>query len=353
MGIRNMGWNEWLQLDSDYKKTYSIRLRRTNDQGELATGTLPGFRPQAMESLSEMCSYLAAKYPDLFKVTRASYDAAIPESYGDSLVGDEGGAVRTIQNMITGDFWDFDELDKIDSGWNPMRIAGLLQQDDLGLMIEGSNGEYYLQGGSICTAGFWRLEDKLGRSMDEIHTHGVVPGWKNKLKFSMERFFQKMKVDKPVERNNYFFQIDDQVDWSTKTNGPETIFDQGAKAPVPELLSESSDPSWQAPVPTTDPTEVWFRTERQALRRMPKTGCILITIRTYFHRVADIATEPGVPGRMASAIRSWPEEVAKYKGGDLYTPVLLPYLDDLHAKQLAAGEAMLEAVDADSEKYPF
>ena len=47
------------------------------------------------------------------------------------------------------------------------------------------------------------MEDKIGRSLDAIHSegHGVV-GWKDKLKNSMERFFIRLKVDKPVERNN-------------------------------------------------------------------------------------------------------------------------------------------------------
>lgn len=101
-----------------------------------------------------------------------------------------------------------------------------------------------------------------------------MPGWKDKLKFSMERFFQKLKVDKPVQRNNvsppspltspppyptdgpvflpqYFFQIDDQLAWSSNTNGPEEIFHQGEKGPVAELLKASEDPTWKAPAPTS------------------------------------------------------------------------------------------------------
>lgn len=77
-----------------------------------------------MECLSEIASFVAARYPQLFEVTRAVYDAAKPETHGDSLVGDAGGAVRTVRNLITGEFWDFDQLDREDPGWNPMRIAG-------------------------------------------------------------------------------------------------------------------------------------------------------------------------------------------------------------------------------------
>lgn len=58
-------------------------------------------------------------------------------------------------------------------------------------MLEGKDGVYYLRSGSILTAGkhkhsfqspathlhlgFWRLEDKLGMSLDDIHLSGNVP----------------------------------------------------------------------------------------------------------------------------------------------------------------------------------
>lgn len=82
----------------------------------------------------------------------------------------------------------------------------MLQQDDLAVMVEDGNGEYRFQAGSICTAGkwmrlsmialyakaertgFWRLEDKIGYTLHEIHTRGKVPQFETKLKFSMERW---------------------------------------------------------------------------------------------------------------------------------------------------------------------
>lgn len=48
-------------------------------------------------------------------------------------------------------------------------------QDDLALMIEGEDGRYYFQAGAICVAGFWRMQDKIGLPLDEIHTNGNVP----------------------------------------------------------------------------------------------------------------------------------------------------------------------------------
>ena len=66
-------------------------------------------------------------------------------------------------------------------------------QDDLAILVEGSDGRYYFQAGAIvvpgtsklerqvsCAAthklsGIWRLEDKAGMPIDEIHESGHVP----------------------------------------------------------------------------------------------------------------------------------------------------------------------------------
>lgn len=37
----------------------------------------------------------------------------------------------------------------------------------------------------------------------------------------------------------------------------------------------------------------------------------------------------------------------------MYASILLPYLDDLHNRQVELGTAMVDAVDVDSAKYPF
>ena len=57
-------------------------------------------------------------------------------------------------------------------------------QDDLAIMIERSDGMYYLLAGAIILPGFWRLEDKFGMVLSEIHTSGDVPQFREKLEVS-------------------------------------------------------------------------------------------------------------------------------------------------------------------------
>ena len=87
------------------------------------------------------------------------------------------------------------------------------------------------------------------------------------------------------------------------------------------------------------------------LLRLPRSGGVVFTIRTYFLPITEICKEPYVPGRLASAIRSWGDDVSRYKGKDRYGDALLAYLDEKHAEQVAAG---LDLEREEEERvYPF
>lgn len=81
----------------------------------------------------------------MIKVTRVHDRGGLGE--GDSIVGKDGGRVKTVEILPTGDKWDLDVDD-------PMLVAGLLAED-LAIMVEGSDGQYYLRAGAICIPGWW------------------------------------------------------------------------------------------------------------------------------------------------------------------------------------------------------
>jgi hypothetical protein len=95
----------------------------------------------------------------------------------------------------------------------------------------------------------------------------------------------------------------------------------------------------------------YFRSERQSLRRLPRSGGVVFTIRTYFHPITEICEEPYVPGRLASAVRSWGDDVSKYKGKDRYEDVLLEYLDGKHREQVEAGLDLSK--EEETHAYPY
>ena len=234
-------------------------------------------------------------------------------------------------NRLTGEAFDVAARPLAE---DPMQLAARMVQDDLAIMFERADGQYYLLAGAILLAGFWRLEDKFGMPLSEIHTSGDVPGFRAKLEKGMMNFFRRVRPDAPVLRNNYFIQVDDDLAWSRS------------------IGSEDADGiGWFTAEKNKAIEHHWFRSERQSLRRLPRSGGVVFTIRTYFHPIKEIAAEPGVPGRLASAVRSWGDDVSKYKGRERYQDVLLEYLDSKHKEQVESG-VFVEDEEREST-YPF
>lgn len=347
MGIRTMPWSEWIELDSTYSHWQRVRKFRVRTRGHDAVRVLPAREDEsvkvqggawaAKELVYELAEYLPRRYPSSFRITRLPSGVPAPSIGGVSLAWGQQQPVQTIEAVETREKFDLgvlEGLDGVEMGEEAMRIITGLIQEDVALMIEGTDGKYYFQGGAICIPGFWRMRDKIGMALDDIHISGNVPRFKEKLQTSMEKFFRRMPVDKPVIRNNYFMQVckpsahvadkDDELrldveeesidpeelGWSESTNGPEDSFLHGH--------GHSAQPA-----PYLAPSTIRLRSERQTLRRLPRTGAIVFGIRTYLFKIEELARERGVADRLASAIRSWPDDVGVYKGRKMYSEMPL------------------------------
>ena len=82
-----------------------------------------------------------------------------------------------LRNLATGEVFDVQRLERNGEREDPMALCARLVQDDLAIMMEGADGQYYLLAGAILLPGFWRLQDKFGMGLSEIHTSGDVPGY--------------------------------------------------------------------------------------------------------------------------------------------------------------------------------
>lgn len=308
MGLRSIHPHEWIELDSQFPKFHADKAARIHERGKKCISTHPDAFAGAIELLEELSNYLPARYPSLFKRTPVGID----------------------------NLWSRESFNIVERPLqeDPMAICARLVQDDLALMIEQPDGQYRLLAGAILLAGFWRLSDKFGMTLSNIHTSGDVPHFREKLETGMVKFFQRLKCDTFYGRNNYFLQVDDSLPWS-------------------HSIGKEDDPvvSWGTTEKNRAIEHHWFRSERQSLRRLPKSGAICFTVRTYFLPVTEMAQEDYVPGRLASAIRSWDERVSNYKGREKYGNVLLEFLDKKHEEQLRSG------LDTDKEnevrKYPW
>ena len=295
MGLRSLpSWDDWIELDNHYPRFHADKARRIRERAEKCCKTAPEAYDGAMELLEEFCAYLPERYPSLYRKTDVGMD-----------------------NLWSGESFNILERPLKE---DPMQMCARMVQDDLAIMFEKPDGQYYLLAGAIHLAGFWRLEDKFGMPLSEIHTSGDVPQFKEKLEKGMMNFFRRVQPSDAVLRNNYFLQVDEDLAWSY------SIGDE-----------DSSEVAWSTAEKNKAIDHHYFRSERQSLRRLPRSGGVVFTIRTYFHPVTEIAEELYVPGRLASAVRSWGDDVSRYKGKERYQDVLLEFLDRKHTEQVANG----------------
>lgn len=298
MGLRSLKLEDWIELDNHFPRFHADKTRRIAERGAKLCRTAPEAYPAAVELLEELSEYLPARYPSLYKRTAVG-----------------------LENLWSGEKFDIVARPLAE---DPMQMCARLIQDDLAIMIEKPDGQYYFLAGCIVLPGFWRLGDKFGMPLSEIHTSGDVPQYREKLEKGMMNLFRRLKPEEMVGRHNYFFQVDDDLGWSWSV-GSEDAGAHGHTA------------GWDAAEAGRAIDHHHFRSERQTLRRLPKSGGVVFTIRTYFHKIREIAEEDYVPGRLASAVRSWGDDVSRYKGKERYADILLEFLDKKHEEQVARG----------------
>ena len=115
-------------------------------------------------------------------------------------------------------------------------------------MAPGDTG-YTLEAASLCFPSRWRLIDKIGKRMVDIHS--PVPDYENKLARPVDRFFDKLDINKPVWR----------VNWSL-TDDPD-LYQPIRKTSTDYSRNINSKNAGDL---------IFLRCERQTLRRLPHTG---------------------------------------------------------------------------------
>jgi dimethylamine monooxygenase subunit A len=141
--------------------------------------------------------------------------------------------------------------------------------------------------------------------------HAPVAHYAEELGGRVDRFFDRLAPGKPVRRRNLSL-------W------PACLL----WVPTSRIDGELWDP------PSNDPAVpgLWLRSERQTLRRLPRSGAILFTIRVQMAALAALADRPDRAGDLAMWLRS--------PGGESRRRELGPRLEhDLHWLDAVAGTA--------------
>lgn len=165
-----------------------------------------------------------------------------------------------------------------------LAAVAVAQGDDLCLLAP--DGAWTLVAGAVLFPSHWRLADKLGRPLAEVH--GPVPGYPDA---RVDRFLDRLRPGQAVWRRNLLVHRDGEL---------------------------------HAPEPRTDdvpPERWWLRSERQTLRLLPRTGGVLFTIRTDTTPLASL--DPATRRALADRLEALPPAWAPYAGVGAHLPGLV------------------------------
>jgi hypothetical protein len=279
MGLMALKPADWIEIDSRYASEIALRKRLLDERRSDVLAALPGSDAACHEVLGQLAGFLPERFPERFERT------------GSELV-----------NRQTGERWTVDG-DVPD----PLEIAGRLVQEDLCILQE-VGGELRLTAGVLCFPNRWRLADKLGRPMQAIHA--PVPSYAERLGKPVDRFIGMLAPERPVWRLN----------WSL-TDDPALFqpVGHGRRDTDPGITRENAG------------VRITLRVERQTLRRLPRTGAVLFTIRTHQRPLEALAARPQELDRLAKAVRGLPEDTARYKSIAPFRDALLAYLTEVTA----------------------
>lgn len=127
-----------------------------------------------------------------------------------------------------------------------------------------------------------------------------------KLQPSLTRFFRRLSPNAPVERKNWFIQVLPPTSAPTPSRLEELAWAEGTYGSE-NMLGKAPGPAPPEPLPD----RMRLRVERQTLRRLPRSGAIVFTIRVYMTPLMELG--PGEAGRLAAAIRGVREQEAAYR----------------------------------------
>jgi dimethylamine monooxygenase subunit A len=279
MGLLALPAEQWIEIGEDYAAQLGEKRKLFAARHGDVLQALPEAEAASAEALALLLDHLRTYHSERF-----AFD-------GDKL-----------RNLATDE-----DFDLAHSPLHPLEQAGRLIQEDFCILQpdEAGRGDTYrLTAGAVCFPSNWKLSDKIGRALADVH--GPVPGYAEKLGAPVDRFFKNLAAGTIMARANWLlhatpelFQAGHKLDAAT------------AAAITPENAGE----------------KLWLRVERQTLRRLPQSGAVLFTIRTHITQLCDAIRDTSSALALALAVRTMPHDFAHYRSMDAFRAVLLEWLE--------------------------
>lgn len=259
IGLKPLDANDWIDADERLAADLAEKDRLADTRWDEVFAAEPDTEAAQAEVLALLVAHLPARFPQLYR--RAG---------GEMLV-----AGRHVP------------LDASPALWTAARLV----QEDLVLMRHGATG-WRLAAASLCFPSSWRLAEKFGRPIHEIHQ--PVPGFGGGTRNAelIARMFDKLRAETPVIRWNW--SVYGEAELFHPHNSPPRRFGPGERA-----------------------EHVFLRVERQTLRRLAHSRDILFSIRIIvdpLERLERHSDAARIAAALIEQLLSFNAEQLDYKG---------------------------------------
>lgn len=271
MGLMPLREPYWLELDGDLAAHLAEKRALLASRHDEVFAARPECDAAAGELLALLAQHLPLHHAQLFRRDGAR-----------------------LANLVTGEAWDVAR-----PALHALDLCGRLVQEDF-CLLQRDGDRHILTGASLCAPARWRLGDKIGRALGEIHA--PVAGYDAALARPVDRFFDHVKPGRLVWRMN----------WGV-VDSPARF--QPVRPPAPKPITAAAAGE-----------RLWLRVERQTLRKLRETAAVVFTIHTHITRLDRAIATPAAAADLASAIAAMPLEMQRYKHIAPFAPALLAWL---------------------------
>ncbi|KAJ0385884.1 hypothetical protein COL922a_005475 [Colletotrichum nupharicola] len=285
MSLTKMDTDFWIELENTYHERIAQRQELYAKHGNAVLDSLPGCELACKELMEMVLQFVCTRYPNQFQVKDGVLFNRILNTETD---------LKTTEPLIV-------LLNNI--------------PEDFGIMLrDHETGRYFLRGGMVCSSVGWNLKDKVGQGLPGIHK--TVPDYKEKMEFSMDRFFTKMPTSKPIQRGS----------WGLEMGQPLYL-----PADHPDIAHRESQN------PDLKPEDVYLRVDWQTLRRLPLSGAVVFNFKALFTPLSEFKDEPYIPSIVLKVLNEGKDNILKYKGVWHVEHVAKPTLEAYERFQIETG----------------
>jgi hypothetical protein len=299
MGLEKCTFSDIIPIDKTLEERLTLRRKIVREHFNMVIASDPCSDSAVREFYVWMVNkYLPRRYPCLYRL--------------------EGG-------MLVGPGTTHLPLNPPDDVNAILRL--LAENVDAELFFLQRQGDTYIAKALIlCYAFSFNPSLKLNKTLAEIH--GPVPGYKEKLERSMNRYFTSLPKGKVVKRYNWNISIG--RDLFVPRENPLTVLPLWLMGWIKTVLEWLGIEVLKMKSEDLDPEEMNVRCERQTLHRlMENDDTLVFAFKTYQYPLRQIRDEGGGPA-LAEAVRGIDRgsvpQIAWYKASIYWGQAVIEYL---------------------------